>query len=203
MLNVTTTDTQGPGFVTAFPSGTTRPTASSINVNRQGETVANQVIVPLGDDGAIELFTLSAGHLLADVSGYVTDDSSATSSTGLFMPLDPARVFDTREGEPGGGPKGLIPAGTTIQPQIAGVAGVPEWAGGVVLNVTLIGTAPGFATIWPTGLDRPGTSSVNVSAANDVRPNGAIVRLGDGGRLDAFVLTPAHVLGDVFGYLTA
>ncbi len=203
VLNVTVTETEGPGFVTAFPSGTTRPTASSINVNRQGETVANQVIVPLGVDGAISLFTLSGAHLVADVFGYVTDDAAGTTSTGLFVPLEPSRVFDTREGEPGGGPKGLVAAGTTIRPQVAGVAGIPNAAGGVVLNVTMIGSAPSFATIWPAGRDRPDTSNVNVVGAGDVRPNGAIVQLGEGGDVDVFALAPAHLLADAFGYLLA
>jgi hypothetical protein len=201
VLNVTVTEPAGPGFVTAHAAGAPRPTASSINVNRQGETAANQVIVPVGDGGAIELYTLSAAHLLADVAGYVTADGADRTSTGLFVPLPPARVFDTRAGEPGGGPKGLLAGGATITPAIAGVAGVPDSAGGVVLNVTMIGTAPGFATLWPAGDDRPGTSTVNVQFGGDVRPNGAIVALGDGGDLHAYVLSDAHLLADTFGYL--
>jgi hypothetical protein len=37
--------------------------------------------------------------------------------------------------------------------------------------------------------------------AGDVRANGAILRLGDGGDLDAYALTRAHLVGDAFGYL--
>lgn len=203
VLNITATESAGPSFVTVWPSGRTRPIASSINVNRAGETVANQVIVPVGAGGSIDLFTLASGHVVIDVAGYVTSDDAPVTSTGLFVPLHPSRVFDTRPGEAAGGPKGLVPADSAIRMPVGGVTGIPETAGGVVLNVTLIGTAPGFVTLWPTGSDRPATSTVNVSVADDVRPNGAIVRLGDAGQLDAYVLTPAHVLGDVFGYLTA
>lgn len=203
VLNVTTTETEGPGFVTVWPSGTERPLASTLNVNRSGDTVANQIIVPVGADGAIRLFALSSSHLLADVTGYVTDDDAPVTSTGLFVGLPPVRAFDTREGEPAAGPKGIVPAGGTIRTRLVGVAGVPESAGGVVLNLTLVGTAPGFATIWPAGATRPGTSSVNVDTGGDVRPNGAIVRIGDDGSVDAFLSAAGHLLADVSGYLLA
>lgn len=203
IVNVTATAAGDAGFVTVWPSLTARPLASTMNLNRAGESVANQVIVPVGADGAIELFSLSSVDLVADVSGYVTDSDAPVTTTGLFVPLDPARVFDTRPGEVGPGPKGLVPAGGTIRARVAGVGGVPESADGVVLNVTLIGTGPGYASLWPTGADRPATSNVNVVTGGDVRPNSAIVQVGTGGRIDAYVLTPGHLLADVSGYLLA
>ncbi len=67
--------------------------------------------------------------LLADIVGYVTDETAPKSSQGLFVPLTPARVFDTRTGVPAGGPVG---AGETIVAPFAGVAGIPAWAGAAV-----------------------------------------------------------------------
>jgi hypothetical protein len=200
VMNVTATAPGGPGYVTVWPGGK-RPTTSSLNVDGAGETVANQVIVPVGDDGHVHFYSSVGVDLVADVLGWVTADGAASRTTGLFVPVKPTRVFDTRPGESAAGPKGIVPSRGTISPEIGGVAGVPAAAGGVVLNVTMVGTGPGYATLWPTGAARPTTSNVNVDRAGDVRPNGAILRLGTGGRLDVYVLTQAHVLADVAGYL--
>jgi PKD repeat protein len=199
VLNVTATGAAGPGFVTVWDEGS-RPTASSINVNVAAETVPNLVIVPVDANGAIRLSPSVATHLLADVLGYVTDASAPSSLTGLFVPLDPDRVFDTRPGEPAPGPKGQIAAGATIRPAIAGAAGIPDAAGGVLLNVTMVGTAPSFGRLWPAGGDEPTTSNVNVGSAGDVRANGAVLALGTGGDLDVTVSSAAHVIADVAGY---
>jgi hypothetical protein len=203
ILNLTATETQAAGFVTAWSGVGAVPKTSSLNVNGLGETVANMVIVPVADDGTIKLYSLSGTHLLADVLGYVTDASATKSTEGLFVPLAPARVFDTRESEPAPGPKGMIQSDDSITTEIAGVGDIPNTAGGVVLNLTMVSTAPGFITMWPTGDTRRVTSNVNATVAGDVRANGAILALGDGGDLDAYALTAAHLIGDVFGYLLA
>ncbi len=201
VLNLTVTESAGPNFVTVWPGSGATPTASSVNINGAGESVANMVIVPLSADGTVKIYSLTETHVLADVLGYVTDDEATLASAGLFVPVEPSRVFDTREGEPAAGPKGLIPANRSITTEIAGVGPVPQSAGAAVLNMAYIATEPGFITLWPTGAPRPTTSNVNASVGGDVRANGAILRLGDGGNLNAYALTPAHLVGDVFGFL--
>ncbi len=200
VLNVTATAADGPGLVTVWPDGA-RPTTSSLNVNDSSETAANQVIVPVGSDGRIRISASVGVDLVADVLGWVTSDDAPARTSGLFVPVQPMRVLDTRREEPTPGPKGIVANGGTIHPRIGGLAGVPAGAGGVVLNVTMIGTEPGYTTLWPTGETRPATSNVNVDRGGDVRSNGAIVRLGDEGRVNLYVLTEAHVLADVVGYL--
>lgn len=200
VLNLTATGPDGPGYVTAWPAGAARPLASAINVNGAGETVANLVIVPVGANGSVDLYSSTGVDLLADAVGYVTSAAAPVAATGLFVPLSPSRVFDTRPAEPAAGPKGQIAARTTITPEVAGVAGVPADAGAVALNVTMIGTGPGYATLWPSGATRPKASTVNTDAPGDIRPNAAIVRLGVGGDLDAYVLSPAHLMADAMGY---
>ena len=69
-VNVTATDTSGPGYVTAWPSSTAQPTTSNLNVEFVGQTRANHAIVPVGPDGAINLFTLAGTHLIVDVFGW-------------------------------------------------------------------------------------------------------------------------------------
>jgi len=42
----------------------------TLNAETAGQTIANSVIVPVGNGGRITLFTSAGTHLLADVSGY-------------------------------------------------------------------------------------------------------------------------------------
>ena len=75
-VNVTVTDAAGPGFVTAWPDGLTRPTASNLNYVA-GQTVPNAVTVGLGVTGAIELYTLASADLVVDVNGWFTSPYAA------------------------------------------------------------------------------------------------------------------------------
>jgi hypothetical protein len=72
VLNVTAVDPTSFGYVTAYPSGETRPNASNLNV-RPGQTVANQVVVGVGTDGKISLQNMTSGpiHFVADIAGYI------------------------------------------------------------------------------------------------------------------------------------
>jgi hypothetical protein len=67
-LNVTVTEADGPGFLTVYPCGT-RPLASNVNYET-GQTVPNAVIAPVSPAGTVCLYTLTATHVLADVSGW-------------------------------------------------------------------------------------------------------------------------------------
>jgi len=71
VLNVTVTAPSRAGFITAYPNGTARPTASNLNFVA-GQTVPNLVVVPVGVDGKVALTNGSAGtvQLVADVLGY-------------------------------------------------------------------------------------------------------------------------------------
>jgi hypothetical protein len=72
VVNLTATETDAAGFVTAWASGGEQPGTSSLNVDSAGQTRPNHAIVPVGDDGAIQLFTLQGTHLIVDVFGYFT-----------------------------------------------------------------------------------------------------------------------------------
>ncbi len=71
VLTVTVTGTTGSGYLTAWADGGTRPTASNLNWV-SGKTIANQVIVPVGSDGKIDLYASSTTQVLADVAGYMS-----------------------------------------------------------------------------------------------------------------------------------
>jgi len=99
-VSVTAVDASGPGWMQVFPTGgATKPGASSnVNVVRAGQTVANLAVVALGADGSITLHTASATHALVDVVGWFSDAGAPVSEDGLFLPVSPARVLDTRGG---------------------------------------------------------------------------------------------------------
>ena len=70
-INVTAVSPSAPGFISAWPSGSAKPT-TSILIFTAGQTTPNMVVLPVGPDGKVKLFNGSAGsvQLLADVTGY-------------------------------------------------------------------------------------------------------------------------------------
>ena len=73
MLNVTAVAPTADTYITIYPGGSTRPTASNLNL-AAGQVLANMVLARLGPDGTVMLFN-NAGvvDLIADVVGYFTD----------------------------------------------------------------------------------------------------------------------------------
>jgi hypothetical protein len=70
VLNVTATEASAPGFITVWPGQTDRPNSSVLNLTYAGETRPNAVLVPIGADGTVNLYTLSGTHLVVDVAGW-------------------------------------------------------------------------------------------------------------------------------------
>ena len=193
-LNVTVDQPTGTGYLTVWPAGEPRPTASTHNYV-PGLTVANLVLAKVGAGGQVTVYN-SAGstHVVADVIGYF----SATG--GLFVPVSPLRVVDTRDNT--GGVPG--PLGASEARSLNMIVGpVPASAKAAVVNVTSVdSTDPSFITVWPTGSPRPLASTLNPRPGAAV-PNQAYLRLGTNGRLDAFNNAGStNVIVDVFGYFT-
>lgn len=69
VLNVTATEPSASGYLTVWPAGSARPTASNLNFTR-GATVPNMVTVPVRD-GKVQLYNhVGTTHVLADLAGY-------------------------------------------------------------------------------------------------------------------------------------
>jgi trimeric autotransporter adhesin len=198
-LNVTATEATGPGFVTVYPCGSPRPTASSLNFT-VGSTVPNAVIAKVGADRKVCFYVLTTTHLVVDVNGYFP-------ATTAFHALNPARLLDTRHGEPTvdgvGAGTGLVNAGTFISTQVIGRGGVPADATAVVLNVTATeAQGSGFVTVYPCGSDVPLASNLNVTAGATV-PNMVIAKIGTAGNVCVYTSTTTHLVIDVTGYFQA
>ncbi|WP_406203321.1 right-handed parallel beta-helix repeat-containing protein [Kitasatospora sp. NBC_01560] len=173
-LNVTVTDTQQAGFLTVYPHGDALPDASNLNWTA-GRTIPNLVTVPV-KDGKVSFRNASGGttHVVADLAGYYSAKGQ------LFHPQGPTRLLDTRE-PIGVAQKQPVPAGGTVDLQVAGVAGVP--ASGVTaatMNVTVTEpTQAGFLTVYPHGDALPDASNLNWTAGRTI-PNLVTVPVKDG-----------------------
>jgi hypothetical protein len=193
VLNVTITDTVGPGFLTLWPTGSPQPTASNLNWVAR-ETRPNLVTVPIGMSGLVSIVASSPTDVVADLEGYFGPPSG---SLGGYVPVPPWRLLDTRTAMP-------LVGGGTVDLQVSGAGGVPvSGVSGVVLNVTVTNTsAAGFLTVYPTGAGRPTASNLNWVAGWTV-PNRVFVLLGTTGKVTFFNFAGVtDLVVDVNGYFT-
>lgn len=191
VINVTSTQATAESFVTIWPSGLDQPVAASLNLD-PGQDTPNLVIVGL-ENQSIDIYNhIGTTHLVGDVTGYFLFGSD-------FTPLAPARLLDTRDGT--GGTTGPVAGDSTVTLQVRNVAGVPETASAVVVNVTAVrATSPAFVTVYPTGSQRPLAASLNTEPGQN-SPNLVIARLGSGGQIDLYLSAGAsHLTADVMGY---
>ncbi len=156
-LNVTVTEPTASGFLTVYPTGAPRPTASNLNFT-PGRTVPNLVNARLGSGGRIDLFNLAGNsQVIIDVVGWY--GSQATNARGgRVTTQSPVRVLDTRPGLQIG------PFGKVGQQQEITLKVAPAGTTGVVLNLT--GTEPTnhtFITAWPADQPRPNASNLNLT----------------------------------------
>jgi cell wall-associated NlpC family hydrolase len=192
VVTVTVTDATGDGFVAVFPSGQPLPTVSSVNYVT-GQTIANLATVPVGANGAIEVYVSVATHVVVDVTGAY--EPSGASAAGRFVPLGPTRAYDSR------GQGGVMTRGTTRIVDLA-VAGVPADAAGVALNVTVTASVgAGYWTVWGAGAAQPGTSSLNIEHGGQTIAAQVIVAVSDPS-IAVFAQTGGHLVVDVAGYMT-
>jgi hypothetical protein len=200
VLNLTVTDPEAFGFVTAY-SGSTRPGTSNANTDQLGETAANLVIVPLTVPGDVRVYASTTTNLVIDLLGWFVP--AAGSTAGRYRPVAPAggRILDTRgEGAPGA----LGAAGRRVQ--ITGRGGVPaSGVRAVAVNVTMTQTVSGgWLQVIPTnGTTAAGASSnVNVSSGGQTVANLVIVPVGADGSVTLVGNAIGHVIVDVAGWFT-
>jgi hypothetical protein len=207
VMNVTVTNPTAAGFLTVYPTGLTRPTASNLNFVA-GQTVPNLVEVAVGDRGALDVYaqfatTSGSADVIFDVAGWVGDATNSMTKDGLYNPLTPARILDTRSGM--GAPKAPLGPNQFLTLQVTGAGLVPpSGVSAVILNVTVTGpTAPGYLTVYPADApSRPTASNLNF-VAGQTAPNRVIVKLSALGQVRIY--NPAgsvQVIADVGGWFT-
>jgi hypothetical protein len=205
LLNVAGVSYNNRGWLTVYPGAQPVPSTSTLNVDPRAYAIANGAIARIGSNGQIcvNFGTLSnapgSSNVILDVTGYLT----SVASTQMPLLAQPQRLVDTRTS---GGP---ILTGRSRCFNVAGVAGIPANAVGVVLNAAAVDyTTPGWLTLYPNGQPVPTTSSLNFDTTEYAMANSAIITIGQGGSVCVAVGTPNNIPGssdvilDAIGYLT-
>jgi len=117
-LNVTVTNTLGPGFIKIYPQGGSAPVVSTLNYVA-GQTIANAAVVPLGSPGGVSIVAgVSGTDLVVDTNGYYA--SSAANQGNTFTVINsggttvPAILGQTNSASLNAtGVKGVVTAGVT------------------------------------------------------------------------------------------
>ena len=162
VLHVTATDTTAPSYLSVYPAGESLPLISTLNWV-EGMTVANRVIVPLGANGQITVYNASGStDVVVDVSGYFTNSSGA-SGAGLYYPMAPIRLLDTRY------KAGTLAPGGNFTMQVAGIQSINSSANAVVVNLTVTEpSAASYFTLSPNPISSAQTSDLNWSTGETV-----------------------------------
>src|SRR3954463_247398 len=122
---------------------------------------------------------------------------AAPPGASAYVPLSPDRILDTRNGL--GFPQRI----TAGQSFTLALTDVPAGSSAVVLNLTIDGPADaGFVTVFPTGVERPLASSINVDAPGVTIANLVTVPIGPRGTVDIFSQMSTDLVADVQGYYT-
>ena len=199
-INLTAAQVTNSGYLTVYPFDEDVPKTSTLNV-RRGENRAIGAIVKLGRDSqgrpGFNVFIENGAHILVDVNGFITGPSANRSSGGLFVPLDPVRLMDTRKGQKG--LKRLWPGWTRAFDLPAAIRAE---AGTAVLNTTAVRTmGSGFFSVnaAQTRKGAPTTSSINVVGANNTVANHVVSRASTTG-LEVYSSNGGDVIADLVGY---
>jgi len=214
VLNVTATNTF-PGWVQVFPTAWSWVGASSnLNPEFAGRATPNLVVVPIGADRKVSLYSTGGGHLFADLFGWFVPATSASS--GRFVSLSPFRVIDSRyctgiEGVPCTGSRRLgsneyytfritdrtDPGNAANKIPASGVSAV-------VLNVTATDAlSVGWMQVAPGNTTPNGGAFSNLNyVTGQTVPNLVVVPVGADGNIRFYASGATHFIADVAGYFT-
>jgi hypothetical protein len=160
-----------------------------LNTDAPGQVRGAAAIVPVSSAG-LSLFASGGGHVVVDVTGYFTGSSAPPSANGLFIPVDPVRLYDSRED-----PNDVLTGRTTQR------VPVPVSGAAIVGNWTMVdASASGFLSLRAAGTSPVPTAAVNAVTGETVA-NMAVTELSTSG-IDAYTMAGTHVVADLQGYFT-
>lgn len=193
----------GPlAYLTAWPAGAAQPNISSIN-SFAGRVLANNLIIPAGADGAIDVFASDRTDLILDINGYFAPDDGVN---GLYYyPLVQCRVADSTSdvfpnpfGSPAYGDESTRRLPVRNSPQCVSI---PSSARAYALNFTALpnGSPMPFLTAYPSNQGRPNASILNAFQGQTVT-NSALIPTGPDGAIDIFAFRRTDVVVEISGY---
>jgi hypothetical protein len=202
VVNVAVTNTTASSFLTIYPTGVSLPLAANLNFVA-GQTVPNLVTVGLGTGGKATVYNgVGTVDVIFDVQGYYTTPATSPGPDGLFNPLVPARLLDTRIGN--GAPTAPVGPAQTLNLQVTGRGGVPaSGVSAVVMNLAVTNpTISSFLTLFPTGVTLPLAANLNFHDGQTIA-NRVIVGVGAGGKVSIYNgVGSTDVVADVNGWFT-
>lgn len=168
-------------------------TATQQNYSK-GQSITNQVTIPVSAAGSIKLMSSAQSHFVLDVHGYI---SSQEGADGLrYASVQSARAYDTRSS----GTKQPVAAGKTVTFDIAGKAGIPPEARAVSINLSAVGpVANGYARMWPGGATSSPITILNYTKGQSITGQ-VTVPLDGSGKLTLFTSAQSHFTFDMTGY---
>lgn len=118
-LDVTATGATGKGYLAAYPDGTTRSSASTLNFTK-GVSISNTGAVTIGTSGYVDIYASATTQVVVDVEGYYAAAAAQTVSLTTANALNGGQTVLTHVGGKVGDPgfatpltsEVTLPAGT-------------------------------------------------------------------------------------------
>ena len=193
-LNITVTEPDGPGFLTAYPCrNRVAPLASNLNF-AAGETKPNMAVVPIDENGLVCFYSSVNAHIVIDLTG------SFAPGADLLQPVVPARLLDTRSGV--GGWLGRLISGQSIALDMHQFPGISKLSDGMLANVTVADpAAAGYLTVYPCDEGRPVASNLNY-VAGETKANLVGIDVPTSGNVCLYSSQDTNVIVDVSALVT-
>ncbi len=211
LLNVTMVNVSKPGFISVYPAGWAAPgQVATLNADMVGQTRSNTVIVPIGDQGYIDIFANVPTDVVIDVLGVFAADPE--TGYGSLVNVSPTRLVDTRTcvgvqnctGQP-------VQAGTWTDIDVRGFSDpgwpavvIPDNASAVALSVTAdTPSGRGFMAVVPGNSAATTSSNLNFESGQSgtaltfVKIDG-----GANGVVRVLMNRTAHLQVDILGWFT-
>jgi hypothetical protein len=196
------------GYITLYPSGSSRPTVSNLNYT-PGQVVPNSFTVKLGSDSAMNIYSSSTTNIVIDIVGYYAPTPYFEASGYYYQSLSiPVRLLDTRPSEPAclniGRPLFTNNSFFLSAHRTCNGITIPSTSKVLVGNATVVNDVPssgaGYSTLYPNdGFVRPVVSNLNY-APGQVVANSFMVGLGDNGGFGVYTSSTTNFVVDVSGY---
>lgn len=166
VVNLTVAAGTAGSYLTAWPTGQTRPGVSSLNFTT-GETRANVATVPLGTSGQISIFNHSgAVRVVVDVVGYYSASGTTSTTGNEYTSQVPDRLADTR-----GSAEGQLAARDSliVYTDFGTDGSLSKYVHAVALNITAVNAqGAGYLTAWNGDSALPSTSTLNYTKGKTI-----------------------------------
>jgi hypothetical protein len=198
MLNVTIVNPTMSVYLVLYPTGGTLPHVST-NAFQKGETRAARVVVGVGPDGKVNVFSpYATADVVVDIVGWFSKTSSAAGGAS-FIPLPVSqRLTPAQTGSASWTKLGSKPIA------IAGVDGIPAMSAAihpsaVVTNLHVsASTTGGYLFAYPA---EPRTSGSDLNfLTGQVVQNLGVATLASNGAFLLFSTSQANVTIDIYGW---